>query len=151
MQQTLYIVRGLPGSGKSTFANTNFAIRGAKHFEADMYFCRFGEYEFDSLLIRNAHRWCYESTKTALQKGHDVVVSNTFTRKWEMQEYLDLRNSIEGLQIQIFAMTDNYGNVHGVPPETIAKMQRRWEPIHGENIVISADRHTTLVSDYKGE
>ena len=44
MEKILYIVRGIPGSGKSTFAKT----LGGIHIEADQYFVDGdGNYNFD--------------------------------------------------------------------------------------------------------
>ena len=42
-EKTLFILRGLPGSGKTTLAKSI----GAVHFEADMYFMEGNEYKFD--------------------------------------------------------------------------------------------------------
>ena len=41
--RNLYLVRGVPGSGKSTFAKQ----LGGTHFETDTYFMVDGEYKFD--------------------------------------------------------------------------------------------------------
>lgn len=40
------ILRGLPGSGKSTYAK-KLAEEGWLHFENDMYFMKNGKYVFD--------------------------------------------------------------------------------------------------------
>ena len=49
--KTLYIVRGLPGSGKSTFAHT----LDCPVFEADMFFVNSeGVYNFDFTRIKDA-------------------------------------------------------------------------------------------------
>jgi adenylate kinase family enzyme len=57
MEKTIYIVRGCPGSGKSTFAKT----LGGIHIEADQYFVDAdGNYNFDGSKIKNAHAWCLE-------------------------------------------------------------------------------------------
>jgi len=53
MEKVLYIVRGIPGSGKSTFAKT----LGGNHYEADMYFIgESGNYNFDPTKIKDAHQ-----------------------------------------------------------------------------------------------
>jgi Tfp pilus assembly pilus retraction ATPase PilT len=43
MEKVLYLVRGIPGSGKSTFAKT----LSGEYYEADMFFMVDGEYKFD--------------------------------------------------------------------------------------------------------
>ena len=61
MEKVLYIVRGIPGSGKSTFAKT----LGGQHYEADMYFIdEEGNYKFDGTKIKDAHKWCQSFVET---------------------------------------------------------------------------------------
>jgi len=75
----LTLIRGLPGAGKSTYAQTHFSK--SLHFEADQFFeLNNGEYKFDPALISCAHDWCYSNTVKALRWGYDVVVTNTFTQ-----------------------------------------------------------------------
>lgn len=50
----LVLIRGLPGSGKSTMAKV-LALVGYQHFEADMFFVRDGTYCYDRSRIREAH------------------------------------------------------------------------------------------------
>ena len=76
----LVLIRGLPGAGKSTYAQKHFP--GHKHLEADMYFNRTGTYKFDPKKLNSAHTWCQGRTHRALSAGHDVVVTNTFTMEW---------------------------------------------------------------------
>lgn len=119
---TLYIVRGLPGSGKSTYAKS----LGIPHFEADMYFMKNGEYKFNASLLKHAHDWCFFEVAGVMDTGKDVVVSNTFTTIKEMQPYINLRG-MYGCDIVIVEMKCNYGSVHNVPEETLAKMKARWQ------------------------
>jgi Chromatin associated protein KTI12 len=49
----LVLIRGVPGSGKSTRARE---LQEYLHFEADMYFIRDGAYTFDSDLLPAAHQ-----------------------------------------------------------------------------------------------
>ena len=62
MEKILYIARGLPSSGKSTFAKT----LGGTHFEADMFFMVDGEYKFDHTKLKEAHEWCRNGVNTAM-------------------------------------------------------------------------------------
>lgn len=138
----LILIRGLPGSGKTTFAKDYIDTFGdvlekinhpTTHIEADMYFeDAKGNYKYDASKIKDAHEWCQEQTKKFLSNGIDVVVTNTFTRKWELEPYLKM---VPPENVIILVATGSYENVHGVPPEVIDKMKERWEDIPGENII----------------
>lgn len=124
MNPVLYIVRGLPGSGKSTIAKK--LVHESKHFEADMFFIKDGVYNFNSTLIKDAHEWCFNSVERAMRTRTDICVSNTFTQRWEFQPYIDL--AIEhNYDYQVIECHGNWKNVHDVPQEVVDKMKERWE------------------------
>lgn len=123
----LTLIRGLPGSGKSTIAKRLAEETGACHFEADMYFMFDGYYLYDKSNIRHAHRWCQNQTLKALNSGLNVVVSNTFTELWELQAYLDMNFPVEVLKA-----TGTFKNKHDVPDSVIRNMNNRWEDFEGE-------------------
>lgn len=126
----LYIVRGLPGSGKSTFAKS----LGGIHFETDSYFMVDGEYKFDFTKLKEAHKWCQDSVNTAMILNHTtginevIVVSNTFTQEWEMQPYFEMAESW-GYQVFSLIIENRHGGVneHGVPEDKIEVMKNRFE------------------------
>lgn len=120
----LVLIRGLPGSGKSTIAK---ALYGFVHMEADMYFVdAFGNYEYEQARIKNAHEWCQRETRKHLELGRNVVVSNTFTRRFEIEPYFEMANSL-GIKPNVLIATGKFKNEHGVPAEVIEKMRQRWE------------------------
>ncbi len=127
----LVIIRGLPGSGKSTEAKKEFPHH--KHVEADMYFVdrKTGEYKFDFTKLNAAHKWCQKTVFDALRGDHDVVVTNTFTQTWEFDPYitmiqeLSFEHNVE-IDLLVVEMKTQYTNIHGVPEDKMQKMRDRW-------------------------
>jgi predicted kinase len=125
MEKTIYIVRGCPNAGKSTFAKT----LGGIHIEADQYFVDAdGNYNFDGSKIKNAHAWCLDKVKTNMTVGRDkIVVSNTFTQEWEFQPYLELAKEY-GYKTFTIIVENRHGNTneHNVPEDKIEQMKNRF-------------------------
>ena len=122
---TLTLVRGLPGSGKSTYANQRVNSH-TQHVEADMYFIdRNGNYTFDPSRLHAAHVWCLDRTTAFLIGGTSVMVTNTFTTMKEMQAYLDVAGRLD-IKLKVVEMRTQYGSIHGVPEATMEKMRARW-------------------------
>lgn len=121
----LILIRGIPGSGKSTYAKKLLETTPKSvHFEADDFWIR---HEFDPKYLHLAHKQCQENAKEALEGGYTVIVANTFTRLWEMEPYLSMSDNIS-----VFRMTGEYGSVNNVPQKTIDKMKKRFEDYIGE-------------------
>ena len=130
--KTLYLTRGIPGSGKSTFAKT----LGGTHFETDMYFIdpKTGKYNFDASKLKEAHAWCQNSVNTAMVLNHTsgenetIVVSNTFTQEWEMEPYFELAKTY-GYTVFSIIVENRHGgqNQHGVPIDKLEAMRKRFE------------------------
>jgi len=119
----LYIIRGLPGSGKTTLAHKLSPIV----CEADQYFVRDGVYNFEPTLLKEAHKWCQMQVVQSMQNGAPIIaVSNTSTQKWEYQQYLDWAQQF-GYTVFVIVCQNDFGNIHGVPPEATERMRSRWE------------------------
>ena len=134
MMKILIIIRGLPGSGKSTLAtmidfyHSVVDPEAVAIHEADQYFVKDGVYFFNPLEIPNAHRMCYNNTSDSMVAGRPVViVSNTSSRKWEFKKYIDLARKYK-YKVQVIDVHGEFENIHGVPEETLKKMEERWEP-----------------------
>lgn len=125
---TLHLVRGLPGSGKSTYAKS----LGCFHLEADMFFIRRGIYQFDGRKIKMAHHWCQDMAQRAINAGVDVVVANTFTTMKELQPYISMAKFSGDHPLRVYKCTGGYGSIHMVPNESMERMKRRWVDYPGE-------------------
>jgi adenylate kinase family enzyme len=134
MDGILFLVRGLPGSGKTTFAEHIWS----KHvvFEADKYFYdENGNYNFDGSKIKDAHAWCKEQVESRMKEYHEnkiyyseLVVSNTFTQEWEMEDYFKLAEKYQFKVVSLIVENRHGGkNVHGVPDDKLEIMKNRFE------------------------
>jgi len=125
--RTLTIVRGLPGSGKTTFVKE--VLKPDYHHEADFYFYNSeGDYKFDASKLNEAHKLCYEAIEIAMEEEfRNISVSNTFTTEKELKPYLELASyyGYKVFSIIIENRNDNI-SVHNVPEETIQKMKNRF-------------------------
>ena len=123
----LFLLRGLPGSGKTTLAKS----LGGEHIEADMYFVdtETNEYKFNSRDLPKAHKWCNHVVSVWMESECEkIVVSNTFTQYWEMNEYYELAKTY-GYKVYSLIVENRHGGVneHGVPTEKLEQMKNRFE------------------------
>lgn len=129
----LIIVRGLPGSGKSTFAKKYFSYPDFLHYEADQFFTApDGTYHYNKAEINKAHEWCYAQVFNTLINGRfNVCVSNTFTRLEFIKRYLDIRKQEDcnDISAEIHEMLGTYGSIHNVPEADMKKMKKAWQEI----------------------
>ena len=126
----LMLIRGCPGSGKSTFAKLLVGDKDYCHKEADMYFIDGeGNYKFKPSQLKEAHQWCQEEIEFVMRLEHSpVVVSNTFTQEKELEPYYQLAEKY-GYKVFSLIVENRHGGVneHGVPEEKLEQMKQRFE------------------------
>ena len=133
MEKNLYLVRGLPGSGKSTFARS--IAKSYQIFEADQYFMKKGKYNFDPTKLKAAHQDCKQRVANRMRENlfnsiffTNIVVSHTFTQDWEMKFYRNVARRY-GYKVHTIIVENRHRgtNVHGVPEDKLQIMEDRFE------------------------
>lgn len=128
----VYIMRGIPGSGKSTRARELAGDLGVIH-STDDYFMVNGKYRFNPKLLGRNHELNFKAFKASLNQGfYPVVVDNTNVRHWEYQRYeqaaIDAGYQVEIVKVpHIDPILAAKRNTHGVPESAIRRMLDRWE------------------------
>ena len=127
--KTLYLIRGVPGSGKSNLAK-KLVDSGCviDVFEVDQYFTKAdGTYVFNPALLGEVHEACKARTEFVLGKGYSVAVSNTSTTEKEVQAYKDIAERCNAQFVSIIVENRHEGkNQHSVPDEKIQQMKNRF-------------------------
>jgi predicted kinase len=135
----LTIVRGLPGSGKTTKAyeiisKYNRAVEVVAHLEADLFHMIKSQYVYKPELASYAHMFCEGTTAYYLNKGHNVVVSNTFVTKSSIIPYYDLAE-LMGAEFEIITCDGQYESVHNIPKDVMARMVEFFEKFDTEEFL----------------
>ena len=138
--RVLYIIRGLPGSGKSSLGedliNHHWASGGKpgvgiwmRHcYSADDWFTdKKGNYNFVPEELPQAHEDCQLRVQGAmLDKVERIAVCNTFTQAWEAERYFELCKIYDYSPFVIQCQND-FGNIHGCSDDKIEEMRERWD------------------------
>lgn len=135
------ILRGISGSGKSTYAKT---LNPDIILSADDFFMVNGTYKFDPALLSAAHGDCLRRFATLIDRPKDrapshIVVDNTNTTVAEVAPYAALALAY-GCELEIVTVNPNLSweigaerNAHNVPAEVI---QNQWKRLSEERLPI---------------
>jgi len=132
-QGELILLRGLPGSGKTTLAKIILQLRSTDEPEilsADDFFeDNEGDYNFDPTKLKEAHNYCqFRCSERMRQQKAKIVVANTFTQEWEMDEYFKMAERYN-YRVHTVIVENRHGNenVHGVPEDKLQQMKSRFQ------------------------
>ena len=135
----LLLVRGLPGSGKTTISKALLAEEPPfyrEHLEADQWMNAAGArtldpaaFVFQPTVLPAAHRACIATARSALQRGLNVIVANTLTTNREAAPYWNIARELRLPAVGVLTATGAYPSIHRVPEHALAQMRARWEEL----------------------
>lgn len=125
----LRLMRGAPGSSKSTSAKRMFP--GTLLLENDMFLISDDQYKWSKERVRVGIDLCIKMTEMALKNGSDVVVANTFTKKRFIDSYKKLADKY-GAKFEVYRCTGNFKNVHGLNDAMVESFKNAMEDYPGE-------------------
>ena len=129
----MFLITGASGAGKSTLAhklasNANVLIEPISDIrEADdyWYILGHGKYKFVPHLLPKAHQWCQDGVRNILDKGLNVIVSNTNIRPRDRAPYFKMAKEY-GYKVVYIHLTTQFQNQHNVPDEAVKRMRDNY-------------------------
>ncbi|XP_073464686.1 NEDD4-binding protein 2 isoform X2 [Aquarana catesbeiana] len=143
--KVLILLRGAPGSGKTTLARMLLEQNPAGVIlSTDDYFQQNGQYQFDINCLSEAHDWNQKRAKDAFEKNvSPIIIDNTNLQGWEMKPYVSM--AMKHKYKVTFREPETWWkfkpkelerrNIHGVKKEKIMKMLENFERVTVNSIL----------------
>jgi len=133
MHKSLILLRGLPGSGKTSLARILNEEGKYPVLSIDDYFTNTetGAYKFEFEKNHLAYKSCEERTKALMKKGlKKIFLDNTFTLEWEMEPYFKMAAEF-GYRVFVITIENRHGgkNIHNISNEQLKKMAEKYKVV----------------------
>jgi len=129
------VLRGVPGCGKSEFAQMLAAMYGvmeSRVLTTDDFWTK--ERPFEHGLLGHAHEWNYCRAGAAFEEGVSLVIlANTCTQEYEFDRYVKLAK-LDGYRVYFLVVENRHGGTNDqrppekrVPEDIVLGMENRFE------------------------
>jgi predicted kinase len=141
--QKLWILQGVPGSGKTTVAIQLASRENALICSTDDYFINNNnEYIFDANRLEEFHQLNINNAIRLLSEGHSVIIDNTNIYRWNCFPYVNYAR-FNNIFVEFIRVEGNYENSHNVPKEVVLKMKRNMETLSIKSVLNSGYKKNT--------
>ncbi len=121
----LILIRGLPGSGKSTIAQhlTQYVID-----DDDFYTKDDGTYNFTCDMIEPCHAWMLSYCEYLMSTGGDISITSPLISEVRINRFMDLANKYSYEFHSIIKENRHIGtSIHNVPDDQLNEMKRKFD------------------------
>jgi hypothetical protein len=127
---TLWIYRGLPGSGKSTIAARVAKAKQCEYFETDMWLYEFEDqdYYWTPERLSVAIDKCHAAVTQQMMDSEDAIVTGVFRKYSAIKGYIELAQEYNYNVVVIEQRGFDYGNIHDVPKDSLEAMKKNFVP-----------------------
>lgn len=140
-EKLVIIMRGITGSGKTTYLQNNYP--NAFICSANDYFTdKDGNYNFIGPEVPQSHEYCKNAFVAALRNSLSLIaVDNTAIKLWEFDFYLQLAE-MYGYNVRVVRMDGdpaiaNTRSIRGIPESRVVSIYNNIESYPQEEIIKS--------------
>lgn len=126
-EKYLFIIRGLPGAGKSTASKLISPLNS--YSNDDWFYIKYGYYNWNVHDLKEfAIPYCQNAVKSDMQdEVNRIAVNNVFSSLSDMQYYIDIAKEYNYKVVYLIVENRNNTNtIHNVPKDTMIRMEKKF-------------------------
>lgn len=144
MGKKLIIIRGLPGSGKTTYAKNmvleeQAAGQSAVYLEEEMFFAKTHQKFHDAAQLTISGEWLNGQIAENLKYLDVVIVSNVCPSKSRLEEFKALADR-ENAEFEVYRLKTHW--VDKLPKFALDSLDKRTEDWPGEIVILPSESDT---------
>lgn len=127
--KNVVIVRGVAGSGKSTFASLLAQAQNGKIVEADKFAYQGDEYVWRAEDLASYHKNAMAEFEKHVKNGEELIIVSNVSAKWRDFKFYFNKAKESGYQVTSLVVENRNEtkSIHNVPDETITRMRENFQ------------------------